>query len=176
MKLRSIAILLCLVLIFTGCNNSAKNGAQGNPKPETQGNVADLGDDNETFGEKLEDTGAYDGYFEGESTKIEVECISGTKNAYKLEGNTLTFTAVKERSVYSVSGTFKGHIVIDTGDDYKFDLELHGLSLVSDSTNPIIVKSGDEVAIKAKKSTKNYIYDMRPAIDPENDALYPGAI
>lgn len=176
MKLRSIAILLCLVLIFTGCNNSAKNGGNGNSKPETQGNVADLGDDNETFGEKLEDTGAYDGYFEGESTKIEVECISGTKNAYKLEGNTLTFTAVGERSVYSISGTFKGNIVIDTGDDYKFDLELHGLSLVSDSTNPIIVKSGDEVAIKAKKSTKNYIYDMRPAIDPENDALYPGAI
>ncbi|MBQ7780109.1 MAG: carbohydrate-binding domain-containing protein [Clostridia bacterium] len=176
MKLRSIAIFLCLVLIFTGCNNSAKNGGRGNSGSETQGNVADLGDDNKSFGDDINDTGAYDGYFEEESTKIEVECISGTKNAYKLEGNTLTFTAVGERSAYSVSGTFKGNIVIDTGDDYKFDLELHGLSLVSDSTNPILVKSGDEVAIKAKKDTKNYIYDNRPAIDPENDALYSGAI
>lgn len=176
MKLRLTAILLCLVLIFTGCNNGAKNGGHGNSKPETQGNVADLGDDNKTFGEKIENTDAYDGYFEGESKKIEVECISGTKNAYKLEGNTLTFTAVNERSAYSISGTFKGNIIIDVGDAHKFDLELHGLSLVSDSENPIIIISGDEVAIKAKKSTKNYIYDMRPAIDPDNNALYAGAI
>lgn len=176
MKLRFSAILLCLVLFLTGCNNGAKNGGNGSSKPETQGNVADLGDDNKTFGEKIENTDAYDGYFEGESKKIEVECISGTKNAYKLEGNTLTFTAVNERSAYSISGTFKGNIIIDVGDAHKFDLELHGLSLVSDSENPIIIISGDEVAIKAKKSTKNYIYDMRPAIDPDNNALYAGAI
>ena len=49
------------------------------------------------------------------------------------------------------------YIVIDVGNSYKFDLELHGLSLVCNSTNPITVISGDEVAIKAKKDTKNYI-------------------
>ena len=176
MKLRSIAILLCLVLIFTGCDKNESKRGPGYSGSETQGSVADLGDDNKTFGEKIENTGAYDGYFEGESANIEVECISGTKNAYKLEGNTLTFTSVSERSVYSISGKFNGNIVIDTGDDYKFDLEFNGLSLVCNSTNPILIKSGDEVAIKAKKSTKNYIYDMRDAIDPDNDALYAGAI
>ena len=43
-------------------------------------------------------------------------------------------------------------------------MELHGFSLVCDSTNPIIVKSGDEVAIKAKKDTQNYIYDKEKAL------------
>ena len=53
------------------------------------------------------------------------------------EGGTLTFTAVNEDSVYSVSGKLKGNIVIDIGDDYKFDIEASGLSLVSDTASPI---------------------------------------
>ena len=147
--------------------------------PETspsQGNVADLGDGNTTFGDDIKNSGVYDGYFEGESKDIVVTCLSGTQTAYQLEGNTLTFTAISENSVYSLSGKFSGNIVIDTGDSYKFDLELHGLSLVSTSTNPITVNSGDKVTIKAKKDTENYIYDNRAAIDSADETLYSGAI
>ena len=188
--------MLCLVLFLTGCSGNNHNGDetggnqgnpdssetggnQGNPDSSetgTQGDVADLGDDSKTFGESLDDLDAYDGYFEGESKDIVVECVSGTDKAYKLEGTTLTFTAIGEETVYSISGTFRGNIVIDVGDSYKFDLELHGLSLVCNSTNPITVRSGDEVAIKAKKDTKNYIYDMRTAIDSTDETLYSGAI
>ena len=174
MKTRIFALLLCLVLLLTGCSKKDKN--EGYQNPEEQGTTADLGDDNKSFGESLDDLGAYDGYFEGDSTDIVVECVSGTNKAYKLEGTTLTFTTIGEETVYSISGTFKGNIVIDVGDSYKFDLELHGLSLVCNSTNPIIIKSGDEVAIKAKKDTKNYIYDMRSAIDSTDETLYSGAI
>ena len=174
MKTRIFALLLCLVLLLTGCGKKDKN--EGYQNPEEQGTTADLGDDNKSFGESLDDLGAYDGYFEGESTDIVVECVSGTQVAYKLEGTTLTFTTIGEETVYSISGTFRGNIVIDTGDSYKFDLELHGLSLVCNSTNPITVVSGDEVAIKAKKDTKNYIYDMRTAIDSTDETLYSGAI
>ena len=184
MKIKLIALLLVFILLLMGCSKGNTDGDemgnnQGNPDSSetgTQGEVADLGDDDKTFGEDIEASGAYDGYFEGESGDIVVECISGTRNAYKLEGTTLTFTTVAEESVYSISGTFRGNIVIDVGDSYKFDLELHGLSLVCSSTNPIIVKSGDEVAIKAKKDTKNYIYDMRSAIDSTDETLYSGAI
>ena len=184
MKIRILALLLCLDLLLTGCSGNNQNGDdtggnQGNPDSSetgTQGDVADLGDDNKTFGDSLDNLGVYDGYFESASTDIEVKCISGTDKAYKLEGTTLTFTAIGEKTVYSISGTFRGNIVIDVGDSYKFDLELHGLSLVCNSTNPIIVKSGDEVAIKAKKDTKNYIYDMRATIDSTDETLYSGAI
>ena len=174
MKTRIFALLLCLLLLFTGCKKKGEN--EGYQNPEEQGPTADLGDDNTSFGESLNDLGAYEGYFEGESTAITVTCISGTQNAYKLEGTTLTFTAIGEESVYAISGTLKGNIVIDVGDGYKFDLELQGLSLVCDATNPITVVSGDEVAIKAKKDTKNYIYDKRAAIDSADEALYAGAI
>ena len=174
MKTKIFALLLCLVLLLTGCGKKDKN--EGYQNPEEQGTTADLGDDNKSFGESLDDLGAYGGYFEGESTDIVVECVSGTQGAYKLEGTTLTFTEVGEESVYSISGKLRGNIIIDVGDSYKFDLKLCGLSLVCNSTNPITVVSGDEVAIKAKKDTKNYIYDMRSAIDSTDETLYSGAI
>jgi len=174
MKTRIFTLLLCLLLLLTGCGKKDKN--KGYQNPEEQGTTADLGDDNKSFGESLDSLGAYDGYFEGESTDIVVECVSGTQGVYKLEGTTLTFTGVGEESVYSISGKLRGNIVIDVGEDYKFDLELHGLSLVCNTTNPITVISGDEVAIKAKKDTKNYIYDMRSAIDETDETLYSGAI
>lgn len=222
MKLRLFAILLCLLLLLSGCGQSANteettpskeavttnspvtqdtsgktpdtdspvtDGKDTQPtvttpqaKPNTpetspsQGNVSDLGDGNTTFGDDIKDSGAYDGYFETESKDVVITCLSGTQNAYKIEGNTITFTAISENSIYSLSGKFSGNIVIDTGDSYKFDLELHGLSLVSASTNPITVKTGDKVTVKAKKDTKNYIYDNRPAIDSANETLYSGAI
>ena len=174
MKIRWIAGLLCLLVLLTGCGKRREN--EGYTNPETQGTAADLGDDSTSFGSSLDDLGAYDGYFEGESADVTVTCMSGTQNAYKREGTTLIFTAIDEETVYSISGTFSGNIVIDVGDSYKFDLELHGLSLVCNSTNPITVISGDEVAIKAKKDTKNYIYDMRSAIDLTDETLYSGAI
>ena len=174
MKTRIFALLLCLVLLLTGCGKKDKN--EGYQNPEEQGTTADLGDDNKTFGESLDDLGAYDGYFEGESTDIVVECVSGTQGSYKLEGTTLTFSTIGEDSVYSISGKLRGNIVVDIGEGHKLDLELCGLSLVCNSTNPITVVSGDEVAIQAKKDTKNYIYDMRTAIDSTDETLYSGAI
>ena len=176
MKIKLTAFLLCFLMLLSGCGKKENMGNPDNGEAGTQGEVADLGDDNKTFGDSLDDLGVYDGYFESTSADIEVKCISGTDRAYKLEGTTLTFTAIGEDTVYSISGTFSGNIVIDVGDSFKFDLELHGFSLISDSANPIIVKSGDEVAVKAKKDTKNYIYDMRAAIDEADETLYSGAI
>ncbi len=170
---RLIVLFLCLCLLSAGCGDSKK---LGNAWPGPQGGSTELGDDEQSFGEDIADTGAYDGYFEGETKDFVVECVSGTQNAYKLDGTTLTFTAITEETVYAIAGTFRGNIVIDVGDNYKFDLELHGFSLVCNSTNPITVKSGDEVAIQAKKDTKNYIYDTRVAVDDADETLYAGAI
>ena len=183
MKITSL--LLCAAVLFSGCVASEQTAQESNKiqgtisaeaESETQDSSFDPGDDQDTFGESLEDLGIYDGYFEEESADIQIKYVSGTKDAYKLEGTTLTFTAVKEETVYSVSGTFTGNIIIDVGDNHKFDLELHGFSLVCNSANPITVISGDEVSIKAKKDTENYIYDTRDAVDSTNDALYSGAI
>ena len=155
----------------TGSGDQGGNNQGGNP-----GAVEDLGDDNKTFGDSLDELHVYDGYFEGASTNLIVECLSGTKNAYKLQGTTLTFTGISEKSSYSISGSFRGNIVIDVGDDYKFELEMQGLSIVCNSESPIVIKSGDKVTVKAKKDTKNYIYDMRAAVDSSAENVYSGAI
>ena len=181
MKIRLLLLCICIIFLLSGCGGEGSddiNGSQGSitSKPTTQGSSTALGDDSQTFGEDLEDKGAYDGYFEEESVDLVVKCVSGTMNAYKLEDSTLTFTEINEKTVYLVSGEFNGNIVIDVGDNYNFDLEFSNFSLVSSRVNPIIVKSGNEVAIKAKKDTKSYIYDVREAVDSSNDELYSAAI
>lgn len=185
MKIKLLALLLCLVLIFTSCNRGNSGTGNNNPNDENKpvygqsdrpNNSTDLGNDDTSFGDDIEDTGAYDGYFEAESKDYVIEHISGTKNAYTIGDSTITFTSISEATVYSISGSFKGNIIIDVGDEYKFDLELNGFSLVCDSTNPIIVISGDEVTLKAKKETKNYIYDTRSVIDSAAENVYSGAI
>ena len=173
MKRKSLALILS-VLLLTGCaeiggtadktepsteNQTEENQTEDNTESQetSEGTTSQDAPTDESYGEDLHALGAYEGYFENDSQDFEVACLSGTDNACRLDGSTLIFTALKEDSVYSISGTFRGNIIIDTGDNYKFDLELHGFSLVSDETNPIYVKSGDEVAIKAKKNTKNYV-------------------
>lgn len=107
---------------------------------------------------------------------VTIACVSGSTGCYKVEGSTITFTGISEDSVYSISGQFKGNIVIDAGDDYKLDLELHGFSLISDSTNPVTVVSGDRVTITAKKDYVNYIYDTREALEETEETQYSAAI
>ena len=172
MNYKFIAVFLCFVLLLTGCDHGGGE-ITVYPNPETQGTVATLGDDDTSFGEEIEDSGIYDGLFDEITQTIAVEWVSGTKNAYKVEGSTITFTALSEDTVYQISGEFEGNIVIDVGDDHKFELELCGFSLVSSNANPICILSGDEVTIQAKKDTKNYIYDLRPTAE-EN--AYAGAI
>ena len=181
MKIKFLTVLLCFLLLISACSvkeqkENDSNYEEPDVSSETSKEKQDLGDDSKTFGTELDDLGVYEGYFDDESKNIIVTYVSGTPNAYKLEGNTLTFTAVSEDTVYSVSGTFNGNIIISIGDNYKFDLELQGLSLVCDTTNPITVTSGNEVSVKAKKNTKNYIYDMREAVDTTNKNIYTGAI
>ncbi|MGN1104973.1 MAG: carbohydrate-binding domain-containing protein [Candidatus Coproplasma sp.] len=102
--------------------------------------------------------------------------VSGTENAYTFENNVLTFTTIEAETVYAISGEFEGNIVIDVGDNYKFELEMRGFTLTCDYINPIMILSGDEVTLTAKKGYDNYIYDNREAIDSTDETLYSSAV
>ena len=95
---------------------------------------------------------------------LAVSYVSGTDNCWTLSGKTLTFSGLTENTVCSVTGEFDGQIIIDAGDDYKFELELCGVTLYSDEQNPINIISGDKVTLTAKKGSKNYVYDTRAAV------------
>lgn len=167
MKRKIISLLLLTALLLTSCVNDKTDGG---------GATDDIPDDNSSYGDDLNDLGVYDGLFDGSSSAVTVTCISGTPDCYTLENNVLTFTALSADSVYSVTGTLSGSITVDVGDEYKLDLEMHDFSLISNSVNPITVLSGNEVSIQAKKDTKNYIYDNRPAISDEDTTSLSGAI
>ncbi len=179
MKKYTALLLIALTLLYLVCGCTPTGPATGpdyNTDITPPNTDSVLGDDDDTFGDDPDDIGINNGYFDEEAVDVEIKCISGTENAYTLNGNTLTFTNVSENTVYSVSGKLSGSIVIDVGDEYKFELELTGISVVSTATNPISVLSGDKVTLTAKKDTENYIYDKRQAIDDTNEALTKGAI
>ncbi|MCM1557525.1 MAG: carbohydrate-binding domain-containing protein [Anaeroplasma bactoclasticum] len=100
-----------------------------------------------------------------EEASFIVTCISGTQNVYNVEGNTLTFTHIDNESIYDIKGKMQGNIIIDVSENYKFELQMSGFEISSFSACPITILSGDKVTISAKKSTENFIYDMREKID-----------
>jgi len=132
-----------------------------------------LGDDGVTA--EVTDIG-FEHIDENLETTMTVECTEGTNNAYKLEDGVLTFSGINADSIYTVRGNLGGCIVIDVGDDYKFELVLEGVIIQCSSVPPVIVKSGDKVTLTAKKETVNYIYDLREEVDSSVEGVYAGAI
>ena len=163
MKKISLIILLLVFLCLVSCGeDEAISGGT-------------LSGDESAFGEDItEDINK--GYFEDSINQVEITCVSGTQNAYSWEGNTLTFSNLNEDSVYSISGQLKGNIVIDVGESKQLELELCGFSLISDTSNPVMILSGDKVEISAKNDTQNYIYDKRAVVDETDETLYSGAV
>lgn len=179
--------LVCSLSVFTACNLS--NGALGDATDPTVGltgttepntnEVNEIETDDTYYDYELvsNENGTYiyecnDGD-EVKQAEVTITYVSGTENCYTVSGNTITFGAVTENSVYAVSGEFYGNIIIDVGDDYKFELEMHGLSLTSYTECPIAIESGDKVTLSAKNGTQSYIYDLR---DEASEEEYSGCI
>ncbi len=104
-----------------------------------------------------------------EEISTTISCESGTENASSVTNETITFSNLTSDTVYKISGEFYGNIVIDVGDDYKFELELNGFTLSSSTNCPISILSGDKVTLSAKKETINYVYYLREAIDESDE-------
>lgn len=177
--------LVCSLSVFTACNLSDEtrggnltDNVTGSTEPDTN-EVSEIETDDTYYDYELisEENGTYiyecnDG---GEAKRAEVTItyVSGTENCYTVSGNTITFGALTENSVYAISGEFYGNIVIDAGDDYKFELEMHGFSLTSYTECPVAIESGDKVTLSAKNGTQSYIYDLREEVSEEE---YSGSI
>ncbi len=180
-----LAAVLCAALL-SSCNQNPRDpwddpGQEDNrPGDSTPSDPStpSTGDDSSSYGEDLEELSAYAGYFDGDVAEITLTCVSGTEGCAVLDDSThvLTISGIKENSVYAVSGQLRGSIVIDIDDAYELDLELQGLSLVSEKTNPITILGGDQVSLTAKSGYDNYIYDIRSAVDENDETAVKGAI
>ncbi len=198
-KCRVIAVFLMIMLMISGCGEKEADNPMDNqggnpvespidrPADKPAGNPAenaapdissDFGDAEETYGDDIQEE-LYKGYSEAATSDLSgvtITCLSGSDGCYIKEGSAITFTNVSTDSIYTIAGEFKGNIVIDVGDEYKFELELLGLSVSSDATNPIMIKSGDKVTLTAKKDYSNYVYDLRAAVDENSETEKAGAI
>lgn len=191
MSLKKIICLLsCIALCFTfsACNTRPT-------PPDNQGKTnnsdvtdTDITDDNDVEIKEPDETehdftlisqenGTYTYKCSAcnEEETVEISCDSGTENAYTVEDNTITFCNITEKSAYSISGKFHGNIVIDAG-DYKFELQTSGFEMSSYAACPVTVLSGDKVTLSAKKSTENYIYDLREAVDETDEEAISASI
>lgn len=109
-------------------------------------------------------------------TDYQITYISGTEACYEVTGNTITFSDIKEDTIYQISGSLDGNIIVDCINDFKLELELSDFTMSSTNANPITVLSGKEFQLTAKKDTANYIYDYRETVDSLDESLYSACI
>lgn len=155
MKRFTCLLLAAVLLSLAACHNDEK------PKDTESGITVG------TAGVTVPDT------FPKLTNDVSISCTEGTAGCYSIEGDTILFTGIQEDSLYIISGEWNGRIVIDAGDNHKFELEMQGLSIAATTMNPITILGGDKVTLTAKKGYQNFIYDQRPAVSEEE---YAGAI
>lgn len=164
-----VSIVIC-VKFSVNRNNTPKTGSIGE-RPSDSNNVQDIEVDENVhhYTMNSEENGNYVYQDEeGNLAEFSILYISGTENCYTVSDNTLTFSNITGDSVYSITGTFYGNIIIDVGENYKFELEMMGFKLTSYYECPITIESGDQVTLSAKKGTENYIYDLRDEVGEED--------
>ena len=171
-----IAACVLFLCAFASCGQISQNPS-GGQSGQTGGGQTGGGQSGGQTAEKedSEKTDIPADLTDGTDT-LSVSVFSGTPNCFKKENGTLTFSGLTEDTICSVSGEFCGEIIIDAGEVYKFEIELCGAKIYSGEQNPITVLSGDKVTVTAKKGTKNYIYDTRPAVSPDDTASVSSAV
>lgn len=187
MKKKFILVFLLLFsFLLIGCVNNKPSKPGDNPN-ENPGDIKDDDDDHvvdDNDNKEIEvdeeehsfvlisqsdNTYTYECNACKKEATVTISYDSGTQDAYTVSGNTIIFNNILENSVYTISGTFYGNIVIDISADYKLELELSGFTLYSDTECPILIKSADKITISSKKNTENFIYDLRDEVVSEDE-------
>ena len=99
-------------------------------------------------------------------TGLVITYVSGTEDCYTITENstgeyTLTFSGITEDTVYMISGTLNGNIVIETDEECDFKLGLDSVSITSSYEVPIACTSGNNLVIAAISDTENTVTDKR---------------
>ena len=109
---------------------------------------------------------------EPKESNYELTCLSGSEGCYTVVTNsetTITFSNITSKTVYKISGTLYGNIIIDVGEDYKFELDLDNVTIESSNNCPIVINSGDKFTLNVLSGTTNSILDNRDAITSDDD-------
>ncbi len=148
------AILLCALLVFTGCSGEAAGGDisnAGTSAGSTTAPSASAIDLSSLFSDR-DLTGTYD---ESEAIAIQLSGSSAACDAdsVSIEGGTVTITA---EGVYLLSGALTdGQIVVNAADTDKVQLVLSGADITSATSAAIYALEANKVFVTLAEGTEN---------------------
>lgn len=134
-KLLIIALILCLSLCACASGGS--------------GERIDLGEISSQADTSADPSGGAEIIFDGARAEINGSGAS-------IKNYVLTVT---EGGTYTLSGHLDGSVVVDVSKESKVELRLAGLSVTSDETSAIYIKSADKVTLTLVDGTENTFID-----------------
>ena len=162
--MKKLPYVLCVSLLtftfaFTACagDSNASNGSNG-----TSGGTSSGGSSSSVtviVPEIPEDVPT--------ETTFTISSADGGVYAYDEESGRYTISAA---GTYDCSGDIAdGQIYVDAGDKAAVTVNLNGVKIACSTDSAIYIESADEVDISAKKSTENYVYDVRTSAIADDD-------
>lgn len=85
--------------------------------------------------------------------------VTNNNGGVFVNNNEITISLGGEYDVYG--GPFAGNIKVSLSQSDSAIINLRGVKIISSTTHPIYIESGDKVEISAKAETENYIIDDR---------------
>lgn len=159
-------LLIGIAFLLASCSATNSNTASTNPSTTT-----------------ISDSTYTSVNTDGNTTDVEIadDSVTSTfsltdENGTKLSSTNGVYT-INAAGTYTATGKLEGQIYVDaTGLDVE--LVLDGASITNDSVAPIYVKDVNELTIKAKNDSANYIYDTRTTdySSSTDDSVATGAI
>ena len=158
-KRRLTAILLCGLLLLSGCGaqNTAEDTSNTNTETVSSENITATtvsGIDTSGVFSDRDLAGTYD-----ESAAIPIalngDSASCNSSSVVMDNGTITITA---EGVYLISGTLNdGQIIVDAGDTDKVQLVLAGADITSSTSAAIYALEADKVFITLAEGTENIL-------------------
>ena len=99
--------------------------------------------------------------------------IATDDGAYTQDGSIYTLSSA---GTYTLSGHLDGMIYVTAGDEDDVEIVLNDASINYAENSPIFIASANEVKIKAKNGTSNFVTDGRAEQTTEDDSQGAGAI
>lgn len=167
------AILAAILLLAAGGAVFVYGGSLSGSVSDSETSASDSGDsavpltdeDDSEVDDSAEWTGT-DVVTDGD-LGITLTYVSGTEDCYAITQNittkeyTVTFSGMTEDTVFMISGTLNGCVIVDADDGIDFKLGLNGVIIVSSYSVPISCSSGNNLVISAIAGTSNTVTDNR---------------
>lgn len=169
--LKILAIIICALLVFSSCQKSDSSNSDENTTQTTESTDSTTG----------ETTIAEEDMFSNRDTKTDYDAssaisvkLNGTtatcdSDAVKIDSNTVTIT---DEGTYILSGSLSdGMIIIDAEEADKPQLVFDGVSITSETSSPLYIKTADKVFVTLAEGSENALSNGGEFIAIDNNNI-----